>query len=325
MRGDAGDCLTLRDPKASVVYFLDWHSRGDLIRIGQSEDWARRKRTHEEEESSVLAVMPAPFDYEQRLHRHFEPHRHGKGGKSVYQASAVFPYVEWLLRSGYAALDEAELAHLPTVPWPTIDPSAPRRDPAPKQLTLVTSVPTTLKDKARRSARYACWSSKTDEWYTPDTVIEAARSAMGGIDLDPASCPAAQRTVRASAYYSEVIDGLDPSRFWGGRVWMNPPYGGKADDFVQRLLSEIKIGSVTQAIVLLSSQAIVTKWSAPAMRAASAIGVSRGRWEFLAGNGQPISSPAGGSSLLYFGDRVTAFAEAFDALAHVMRPCWSRP
>jgi len=180
-----------------------------------------------------------------------------------------------------------------------------------------------LTDRIRRSARFACWSSQTDEWYTPPQVIEAARATMGGIDLDPASCPSANLTIAASAYYSERVNGLDRLNPWLGRIWINPPYGGKAELFTGRLLSELSpAGEVTQAIVLLGSQALVTKWADPAVRRSNAIGVSRGRWEFRPGNGQIISSPAGGSSLLYFGDRVEAFSRHFESLAHVMLPSW---
>jgi len=63
----------------------------------------------------------------------------------------------------------------------------------------------------------------TNEHYTPGPIIEAARVVLGGIDLDPASCPVANETVRAASIYTKADDGL--SRAWPGRVWLNPPGG----------------------------------------------------------------------------------------------------
>lgn len=95
--------------------------------------------------------------------------------------------------------------------------------------------------------------SKNNEWYTPAVYIEAARQVMGDIDLDPASCEVANRTVRAKKYYTIEDDGLQ--YVWSERVWLNPPYS-KIDNrsgieaFINKLVAEYQFGSVTQAIVL---------------------------------------------------------------------------
>ena len=58
--------------------------------------------------------------------------------------------------------------------------------------------------------------------YTPAKEVEAAREVLGTIDLDPASNPQAQETVKAEKFFTEDDDGL--SKEWDGNVWLNPPY-----------------------------------------------------------------------------------------------------
>ena len=79
-------------------------------------------------------------------------------------------------------------------------------------------------DKHRQAhARKLKSSMRPNEFYSPAYVIDAARACMGGIDLDPASCAAANETVRATRFYSLKDDGM--KRPWFGKVWLNPPYG----------------------------------------------------------------------------------------------------
>lgn len=94
---------------------------------------------------------------------------------------------------------------------------------------------------------------KSNEWYTPAKYIEAARAVMGGIDLDPASCEVANRTVKATQYYTIDDNGLDQP--WQGKIWLNPPYGRMYKNtgtsvFVAKAIKDYHEGTIEQVIIL---------------------------------------------------------------------------
>lgn len=86
---------------------------------------------------------------------------------------------------------------------------------------------------------------KSSEWFTPPAYIEAARSTMRGIDLDPASCAEANEAVKATKWFGKEENGL--LQPWFGTVFINPP-GGLVKEFWCKLVEEWKAGRVTQAI-----------------------------------------------------------------------------
>jgi hypothetical protein len=55
------------------------------------------------------------------------------------------------------------------------------------------------------------------EWYTPSTYIEKARRVLGRIDIDPASCEAAQTVVNASHFFTVGCSQTENSRSGGVR------------------------------------------------------------------------------------------------------------
>lgn len=65
--------------------------------------------------------------------------------------------------------------------------------------------------------------SNTQEHYTPRHIVDAARSVLGEIDFDPASCEEAQAVVAATEWIGLPQDGLQCP--WNGRIFVNPPGG----------------------------------------------------------------------------------------------------
>jgi ParB family chromosome partitioning protein len=147
------------------------------------------------------------------------------------------------------------------------------------------------------------------EWWTPLRYVELARRVMGEIDLDPATCAAANNTIKAKLFFDRQLDGL--SQEWRGRVWLNPPYGRQAKLFVEYLLQQFAAGRVTQAIVLLNCNSIETKWFEPLR--AYPLCFPRGRVHFIS-PGVNLTSSTHGSVFVYLGNRRMKFAREFSVI-----------
>ena len=305
----------------SYVYFLDTRSRdGEFVRIGWSNDIARRVTQHINDGKVLLAVMPATKDIEGRIHRHFGDRlgRLAQGDLSTYRGPEVWAYVRWLIKHGYATLTVAEARHIGRPTWSSINPMKtghPDMDDT-GQGELFGLSP---RDRVKHAASVAYHQSESDEWYTPSEVVEAARRTLGSIDLDPASCPAANAIVQATTYWSRQLDGLADNHAWEGNVWMNPPYNGLSERFVARLLRELDAGTVPAAVALLNANSMSSKWFAPVAQRANAMMVSTGRFRFKPGTeGQKFSSPSTGSVICYFGPRVDLFHAAFREFGYLI-------
>lgn len=154
-------------------------------------------------------------------------------------------------------------------------------------------------------------SQRSAEWYTPGHVIEAARRVLGEIDLDPASCEQANETVRAAEYFTEEDDGL--TRDWHGRVWLNPPYQGKAGAFAAKLAESYASGDVKAGILLITALTTDTRW----FRALwdGVLCFTYGRIKF---DGEGGSSNTAGSAFVYFGPDPDAFQREFGEFGAVV-------
>ena len=144
------------------------------------------------------------------------------------------------------------------------------------------------------------------EWYSPPELIERARTVMGGIDLDPASCALAQRVVKARTWFDAKRDGL--KQRWTGNVWLNPPFcRGLIDQFIEKLLAERR--NFSQAIVVVHSRTDAN-WFQRLGGLAGAIAFPKGHIKFY--NETDCRYPGiYGHAIAYVGERQDAFADAF--------------
>lgn len=151
-------------------------------------------------------------------------------------------------------------------------------------------------------------ASGNEEWYTPSGYMDSVREVFGGtIDLDPASCEAANEVVKAKRYFTKEHDGLQQG--WEGSVYLNPPYTRTVvAEFTDKLIHHYQRGDVSQAILLVYATTD-TDWFQKALAASDAVLFTNSRIKFYNVSGtQPGHY---GQALFYFGKKVEEFNRLF--------------
>ena len=157
-------------------------------------------------------------------------------------------------------------------------------------------------------------NSGDNEWYTPKEYLDAVKSVMGSIDVDPASSQIANTIVQAATYYTVADDGRNKD--WTGNVFMNPPYAHPLiDEFTNKLISEIQSGNTKQAIVLVNN-ATETKWFQSLANKAAAVCFPQSRLKFWSPE-KASATPLQGQAFLYFGNDIKAFRSEFEKYGFV--------
>jgi hypothetical protein len=154
-------------------------------------------------------------------------------------------------------------------------------------------------------------SSKSDEHFTPISIIQAAHEVSGTIDLDPMSCCTANKTVRAAKFYDKKADGLKHP--WSGKIWLNPAFS-LANEAVAKLLYHYLMGDVTEALLLLKATPDTSRHQS---LAAFPMCEWRGRVKFT----NPENKKSNGAPfpilIFYLGKNFERFREVFSPLGNI--------
>lgn len=168
-------------------------------------------------------------------------------------------------------------------------------------------------------------SSGSVEWYTPFNILQAAREVFGGfIDLDPASCQQANKTVKARVYLS--VAGLETD--WSGvhNIFLNPP-GGKLNGKSLPILFWQKLVGYAEAKQI--GEAIVICFSIEQLQTSQLAGCSMAEYPFCIPRRRiPFNSPEGGKSqpshanaIIYvpgYTDHTERFADIFSQFGTIV-------
>jgi phage N-6-adenine-methyltransferase len=181
---------------------------------------------------------------------------------------------------------------------------------ATKQDSEITT--TAVKRKATATSESGDYDG--DEWYTPRRYIDAAIDVLGGIDLDPASSLAAQKTVSASKIFTKDDDGL--SREWHGRIFLNPPYSlPLIHQFTEKFIGEYEAERIDAGIVLVNN-CTDTGWFHALLSRFSAC-FTLGRIAFEA-PGRAKFATRQGQAFFYAGADVHKFMKVFSNIGIVL-------
>lgn len=293
--------------------FRIWLGKGSLISFVASMNLYRRHLTASRR-ATVAANMIPIFQAEAR-----ERQRGGQGGTLL---QAILPEAK-----SDKGLSRDKVAEIMNVSSGYVRDSLRLKREAPELFDEVDrgnmNIPQAMRELTGPSQAVAVtvFSSESVEYYTPSEYIEATREVMGDIDLDPASCKAAQEVIGATQYYTKEDNGLEQA--WEGRVWLNPPYGKIGNEssqghWGQKLLDEYRDGDVSEAILLVKA-ATGYEWFEKLWDELP-VCFARERISFIRENGDNDGSSKQGTAFFYLGENIDQFIDVFTQFGRIVLP-----
>ena len=99
----------------------------------------------------------------------------------------------------------------------------------------------------------AMGTSRSEEWETPQAIYDLLDKEFH-FQLDPC---ATDENAKCDSYYTEEEDGLKQDWYKYGSVFINPPYGKKTKDWVEKAYKESQKGCTVVMLIFIRSD---TKW-----------------------------------------------------------------
>jgi len=141
-----------------------------------------------------------------------------------------------------------------------------------------------------------------DDHITPRWFLDRLAAELGRFRLDPCTNPSAEAhhngVFECSLSLERGSDGL--AGRWGGNVFVNPPYGDQIPVWVEKAISEARLGAADMIAMLLPARPD-NQWWARCLECAHEIIHVTGRVRFiLPGTLAPEGSPKFGSAVVVF-------------------------
>jgi len=138
---------------------------------------------------------------------------------------------------------------------------------------------------------------KNDEWLTPPEL----HAKLGRFDLDPCA-PITRPWPTADNHYTITDNGM--SKEWFGRVWLNPPYGREAAQWLNRMADH------GNGLALVFARTETDMFFKQVWERATAILFIRGRISFHYVDGRKAKANGGAPScLIAYGNKEAVFLE----------------
>lgn len=305
-----------------MIYFTQSEME---IKIGYAVDAGARLRQHMQYGFVPICSMPGSEDDEESVQKFYDALKI-RGKDWFKKDDTILDYCTRLIEKQFAHPDCEVAKELPQLPYSAWGPEFLKDNNAIEpdgQITIFSALP--VAERLKVVAAQAQNHSFTDEWYTPEWLIGPVVDMFGAIDTDPATSFAVNlKYIKAKTFYTKHTNGLDLSRPWHGKVFLNPPYGkgeSSAGKFIERLCNEFESGNVKQAITCLNQASMTSKWFYSIVpRLVSAHCIINGRPNFIPPQGKTATSPNKGTVFSYFGSETPQFCEIFRPMGQIVIP-----